>query len=35
MDRDRNQADSEDKYRSFFQLIAEVIQKYNIEPCHT
>ncbi|OAF98758.1 uncharacterized protein CC84DRAFT_1169909 [Paraphaeosphaeria sporulosa] len=35
MDRDRHHADLEDKYQLFFQLLIEVIEKYDIEPRHT
>ena len=35
MDRDRHHADSENKYQLFFQLLIEVIEKYDIEPRHT
>jgi transposase-like protein len=32
MDRECHQADSEDKYQLFFQLLVEKIKEYNIEP---
>jgi hypothetical protein len=35
MDRVRHQADSGDRYQLFFQLLAEKIEEYNIEPRHT
>jgi hypothetical protein len=35
MDQNRHQANLELKYRLFFQLLADVMEKYGIEPCHT
>lgn len=35
MDRVRHQTDSEEKYRQFFQLLAEKIEEYNIKLCNT
>jgi hypothetical protein len=35
MDRVRHQADSEERYRQSFQLLAEKIEEYSIEPCHS
>jgi hypothetical protein len=35
MDRDRYQADSEAKYRLYFDLLQAKIAEYDIEPCYT
>jgi hypothetical protein len=34
MDRNRHQADTEDSYRQYFELLQAKIQEYNVEPQH-
>jgi hypothetical protein len=35
LDKNRHNADSEDKYKHYFQLLHKKIKKYSVEPRHT